>query len=248
MNFEELYFWGKVEGCLTDYYVAVGVTYMGQQNFAKKNFFWCAGSENMRFSELPESLAPACGPLFDAIQTVFTGEFEKVIVKADGVSPFVHVDEFLREQIKIPTNGITELDRLSYVVHQVDDDCSIVPMGAVKKTPLNEVRKNEAFKGLKADQAFDVSNYVHFRAPMLKKNVELNIRKEGIYNHAFLDNASEDLPKGGWTVMKDTLGKTAVLRSKLWPGAYTYHKFNSQNYGSVYIGNGIKALDIPFMF
>jgi len=36
MNFEELYFWGKVEGCLCDYYIAVGVNYLGEQNFAKK--------------------------------------------------------------------------------------------------------------------------------------------------------------------------------------------------------------------
>lgn len=201
----------------------------------------------MKFSELPASLAPQCKALFDQIQTVFTGEFEKVIVKGDGVSQFVHVDEALRAQIKIPPQGISELDRLSYVVHQVDCDCTIVPIGSVKKTPLNEVRKNEAFKGLLAEQAFDISNYVHFRAPLLKKNVEMNQRKEGIYNHAFLDNACEDLPKGGWTVMKDTLCKTAILRSKLWPGAYTYHKINSSNYGSVYIGNGIKALDVLFM-
>ena len=120
--------------------MAVGVTYMGQQNFAKKNYYWCTGGEDMKFSELPASLASSCGALFDQIQTVFTGEFEKVIVKADGVSSFVHVDEFLRAQIKIPPQGITELDRLSYVVHQVDSDCTIVPMGAVKKTPLNEVR------------------------------------------------------------------------------------------------------------
>ena len=97
--------------------MAVGVTYMGEQNFAKKNFYWCTGGESMKFSELPESLGLQCGPLFDHIQTVFTGEFEKVIVKADGVSPFVHVDDFLRAQIKIPANGVTELDRLSYVVH-----------------------------------------------------------------------------------------------------------------------------------
>ena len=202
----------------------------------------------MKFSELPASLAGSCSALFDQIQTVFTGEFEKVIVKADGVSQFVYVDDFLRAQIKIPANGITELDRLSYVVHQVDADCTIVPMGAVKKTPLNEVRKNEAFCGLKAAQAFDVSSYVHFREPLLKKNIELNARKDGVYNHGFLDCAAEDLPKGGWTVMKDTLGKVAILRSKLWPGAYTYHQINSSNYGSVYIGSGIKSLDIPFMY
>ena len=123
-----------------------------------------------------------------------------------------------------------------------------MPRGAVKKTPLQEVRRNEAFRGLKADQAFDVCNYFHFRAPLLKKNVELNARKEGVYNDDFLDNADEDIPKGAWSVLKDTMGTVAILRSKLWPGFYSYHKCNSQIYGGFYIGNGCKALDIPFMF
>ena len=39
----------------------------------------------MKFSELPSSLGDL-RPLYDQIQTVFTGEFDKVIVKADGVS------------------------------------------------------------------------------------------------------------------------------------------------------------------
>jgi hypothetical protein len=34
--------------------------------------------------------------------------------------------------------------------------------------PLNELRKNEAFKGLKASEAFSIENYVHFREPKLK--------------------------------------------------------------------------------
>ena len=35
---------------------------------------------------------------------------------------------------------------------------------------MNEVRRNEAFKGLKAADAFNISNYVHFREPFLNKN------------------------------------------------------------------------------
>ena len=123
-----------------------------------------------------------------------------------------------------------------------------MPRGAVKKTPLEEVRKNEAFKGLKADQAFSTNNYFHFREPLLKKNVELNARKEGIYNHDFLDNAEEDVPKGSCSVLKDTMGTVAVLRSKTWPGFYAFHKSNSDIYGGFYVGNGCKALDIAFMF
>jgi len=47
---------------------------------------------------------------------VFTGEFDKVIVSAAGVSDFVYIDEDLRAKNKVPATGITELDRLSYVV------------------------------------------------------------------------------------------------------------------------------------
>ena len=202
----------------------------------------------MKFSQLPAPLSASCRPLFDQMQTVFTGEFDKVIVTGAGVSDFVYIDKDLRAQVTIPMNGITELDRLAHVVNQIDSDCQIVPRGAVKKIPLNEVRKNEAFKGLKADQAFSVENYFHFRDPLIKKNIDLNARKEGVYNNDFLDNACEDIPKGSWSILKDTLGSTAVLRSKLWPGFYAYHKTNSTIYGCFYVGNGCKALDIPFMF
>ena len=47
---------------------------------------------------------------------MFTGEFDKVIVSAAGVSDFVYIDEDLRAKNKVPATGITELDRLSYVV------------------------------------------------------------------------------------------------------------------------------------
>jgi len=55
---------------------------------------------------------------------------------------------------------------------------------------------------LKADQAFSVNNYVHFRAPLLKKNIDLNARREGIYNNDFLDNAEEDKPVGTWSIQR----------------------------------------------
>ena len=115
-------------------------------------------------------------------------------------------------------------------------------------TPLRELRSNEAFRGLKLQDSLNVQNYFHFRKPQNKKTIELNMRKEGIYNDEFLDCASEDLPAGHWSVQSDTMGTVAVLRSKLWPGYYFYHKSNSTIYGGLYVGNGCKALDIPFMF
>ena len=123
-----------------------------------------------------------------------------------------------------------------------------MPVGALKKIPLNEVRKNEAFTGLDASAAQLIDSYVHFRAPLHEKNVELNKRREGVYNDAFLDNASEDHPKQCWSVMHDTTGKTVIMRNKLWPGFTAYHQYSTTSFGGMYIGNGVKALDIAFMF
>jgi len=72
-------------------------------------------------------------------------------------------------------------------------------------------------------------------------------RDEGVYNHSFLDDVSNDWPKGSWNLLKDTTESTAVLRNKLWPGYYGYHRANTNIFGGVYIGNGIKNLDLPFM-
>ena len=78
--------------------------------------------------------------------------------------------------------------------------------------------------------------------------IELNLRKEGVYNNGFLDNAGNDLPCNNWTIITDTLKKTVILRNKMWPGFSAFHKYNSCSYGGVYVGTGCKALDIPFMF
>lgn len=83
---------------------------------------------------------------------------------------------------------------------------------------------------------------------MHKNKVELNKRSEGIYNHDFLDNACEDVPCGVWSVLRDTMCQVSVIRNKLWPGFYAFHKSNSNVYGCFYMGNGVKNLDLPFMY
>ena len=225
----------------------MGVNYLGHQEFADKQFFWCSG-DSFKFTQLPAPTSDTCRPLFDQIQTVFTGEFDKIIVSPTGVSQYVHLDKAVLAQCQIPARGLSELDRLSHVVFQVDSDCHIVPKGSIKKIPLKEIRRNEAFTGLKADEAFEINNYVHFRAPLGKKKIELNKRNEGVYNNDFLDNASDDIPMNVWSKTRDTSGNVAILRNKLWPGFYTYHTANTNIYGSFYVGNGIKALDMPFQF
>jgi hypothetical protein len=65
--------------------------------------------------------------------------------------------------IVLPPKNLTELDRLSVVVHDIDNACSTVPKGALKYTPLDTVVFNEAFKGLQNEGARLLSNWQHFR-------------------------------------------------------------------------------------
>jgi hypothetical protein len=109
------------------------------------------------------------------------------------------------------------------------------------------MRRNEAFRGLKKNDCLHFENYLHFRPAQLKDNREKIEREDGIYNNYFLDDITNDFPKGAWTAVKDFTETQVTLRSKLWVGYQAYHKINTRFYGSSYIGNGIKNLDFAFM-
>ena len=53
--------------------------------------------------------------------------------------------------------------------------------------------------------------------------------------------------KDSWSIHVDSTKTTSSLRSMVWPGYFAYCKANSDQFGGVYIGYGIKNVDIPFM-
>lgn len=186
-------------GFVKDYYIAVALHYTGVSDFPQKYFFWCT-STNYTFASLPQPLTHL-RDIYDKIDVIFSGEFDRVIIQANGKSEYVQAD---LKNFELPAKGVTELDRLAYVVHAIDQDCFVVPVTSFKMTPIKEVRRNEAFRGLKKDQAFLLDSYLHFRRPVTKDKKEQLERDEAIYNHRFLDEIKEDLPKGSWNLLKDT--------------------------------------------
>lgn len=138
----------------------------------------------------------------DSIQTFFSGEFDRILIEADGNSDIIEIDN--AKSLEFPSKGVSELDRLSHLVNSVDSDCAIAPKGSFKMIPLKEVRRNEVFKGLKKDQAFDLSNYYHFRKVQNRDKKEQIEREDGVYNSSFLDEVSTDMPNGSWNVLRDT--------------------------------------------
>ena len=71
------------------------------------------------------------------------------------------------ENFVVKPKNLTELDRLSIVVHQIDQQCEVVPIGAYKMIPTHELILNPSFRGLKINEANQLKNYAHLRAPRL---------------------------------------------------------------------------------
>jgi len=175
--------------------------------------------------------------------TLFSGEFDTVLI--ESTDPPTVIDA--AAGIVLPPKHLTELDRLAATVCEIDRACFSVPRGALKFTPLNQVLVNEAFKGLSKQEAFSLDGWVHFREVQNQKQKDMIARCEAVFSNNFLDDVSNDKPNFSWSIIKDTTQAVATLRSQLWPGYYGFHRSNTSIYGSCYIGDGIKNIDLPFM-
>jgi len=145
-------------GTVKDYYIAYSLDYSKKVNgFPQKNFFWCSSS-NFIFATLPAPLAKFTHE-FNELNVFFTGEHDRIVIEAAATAQVV-IDE--DEGIVIPAKKVTELNRLSHVVHSIDANCAVVPKGSYKFTPLKETIANEAFRGLSKEQAFSLDSYQHF--------------------------------------------------------------------------------------
>ena len=164
-----------------------------------------------------------------------------------GFSDVLQLNKEVFNAKDLPKSGLTELDRLSFVIHQIDSQCFLVPVGSFKRTPLGEVHVNEAFSGLSLAAAANLTSYMHFRVCHQADKIAAHERQDDICVEDFLDNAAKVKHHGGWTVAKDMTCTTGILRSRLWPGFMAFHRANTHVYGSFYMGNGIKNVDLAFM-
>mmetsp|Transcript_17075 Transcript_17075/g.16940 ORF Transcript_17075/g.16940 Transcript_17075/m.16940 type:complete len:117 (+) Transcript_17075:529-879(+) len=114
-------------------------------------------------------------------------------------------------------------------------------------TPSHELIRNKAFEGLSRQDIRDIKKYFHFRNVQLPEKREQLDRDDALFTYDFLDPVEKDLPKGTWSLQVDHSGNLATLRSFLWPGYFAFHKANSDVFGGVYIGEGVKNADLPFM-
>ena len=109
------------------------------------------------------------------------------------------------------------------------------------------MRRNEAFRGLDMDTGMNLDSYLHFRNVQdEQKRAELD-EPTAPFNARFLESAANDQPKGCWSLQLDERREKVMVRSLQWPGYQFFHELGSSKYGAIYVGDGLKNLEIHFI-
>ena len=242
---EEMLFWGKILGAEKDYYIALAIYYKGFK-FPKKKFYFCSSS-TFSFSELPEIQSHHLNE-FSKFNTYFIGNPDVILEKFSD-NKNININEQIGDIFKpnLKLKSLTESDRLSFAVRTIEHDTTIVPLGGFKMLPINEIRRNDLFEGLSSDELDKIENYFHFRKIESQNKRDMIDMGKAVFDFSFLDSLSDDNLKGAWSIQTDSAKTVCNIRSLVWNGYFAYHKANTNLFGSVYIGYGIKNMDIPFM-
>ncbi|XP_070705215.1 radial spoke head protein 9 homolog [Pempheris klunzingeri] len=235
-KFHRVLFWGKIVGLKEDYFITQG---RGEDEMKdKKNLY---SFNCMDWFLLP----PATDSMIEEVSRAAKGRFI-----GDPSYVYEHVGRQAESKDAAEEEVVTKVNeesRLAVTVHQIDEEVSVVPRGAFIKSPHGLVQINRSFGGLSHSEAGKLDNFLHFSEPK-------NLKKKSILEMAdsnpaidFLDVLSDDIPKGSWSLQFECASKVCVLRSLLWLGLTFYHVPTTPQHGYIYIGDGTKNLDLPFM-
>ncbi|MBN3322303.1 RSPH9 protein, partial [Atractosteus spatula] len=236
-RFERVLFWGKILGIKNDYFIAQGVT---QDRMRGKKTLYSLNCMDWHL------LPPATDTMITEISVVkgrFMGdpsyEYEHIETKKLGEG-----DEAVEEEITVK---VKEEKRLAATIYIIDKEVSVVPRGAFIKTPHGHVTSNRSFEGLSVTEAGKISNYFHFSEPVNLKKKSLLEKADLDPSIDFLDSIEEDIPKGSWSLQFEKGHSVVVLRNLLWLGLTFYHVPMTPQHGYIYMGTGLKNMDLPFM-
>ena len=204
--------------------------------------YWCS-SATWVFAQLPKLPANVGDrQKLAGINNFFTGEYDTVLF-ASSDKPEV-VDH--ARGIVMQPKPLTELDRLSYVVHQLASIYA-VPKGSYKFVPSGQAVPNEAFRGLSREDSFKLDNWRFVRSPLDEEIQGKIARAEAVYSSDFQDSVAAEVPFNSWSIHNDVTGTLATLKSHLWPGYMSYHRVNTNIHGYFYMGDGICNKNLAFM-
>ncbi|XP_051792619.1 radial spoke head protein 9 homolog [Acanthochromis polyacanthus] len=227
-KFQRVLFWGKILGLRQDYFIAQG---RGQDELRDRKYLYSFNC--MDWLLLPAATDSMISEVSKAARGRFIGDPSFVYERA----------EVNRKSEDRVVNKVKEETRLSVTVHQIDQEVSVVPRGSFIRNHQGLVLVNRSFTGLSESESRKLDSFLHFREAKNPK------QRSVLQNPAvdFLEVLSDDIPKGSWSVQCEFASRVCVLRSLLWLGLTFYHLPGTPQHGYVYMGDGTKNLDLPFM-
>jgi len=272
----DLRFWGKVNGAAADYFIAIATSV---SSTISKRFYW-SNDEGATFSQLatPDEFVnskaarvkvpKAAGGFSGNPALKYKDPDAPPKVNEDGEVEEVDEDEEEEEEEeeqpaedevdedgnpvvrKPPPRRLTELERLSYNVHQIESETGIVPRGAYYITATGAIVRNSAFDGLSVEESRKLDSYLLWRDAQQPATLA-SIRKMGVANHQdFLDTIvpKPSKVKSTWSLHISDSGLEVSLRSLLYPGfEFQLEAGSNSRFGGAYFGNGEKNADLLFM-
>lgn len=262
-RFCQMYFWGILYATGQDYYVAFGV----RHDALDRIFYYSL--DGLTWLLLPDPVSQPNAPaltlecrlrfagdpmLLHLVPAVEVGPGAVVPRggEGDGDKPgegLYGLDE-QGENTEAENRELKEEDRLAVVVKSITDESFVLPRRALFKVPnkIGSVVFNKYFQGLNESEAMRMQNYVHYREPRAKWNMNLVESSAANYSTDFLDPVNEDIPKNkSWALLRSYDNTIVFSRSLFWHGSMFFHLVDTPLYGNCYFGYGLKNYDLPFM-
>ena len=255
--------WGKVYGHRADYVI---VTCFGTDPIGPDATHFFSTDGGVTFTLLPEPTnlqPPLAATQPEGAKEPVVPVTTMTLCGSPAMSGCVFMGEPAYEYVAVDAVSgcafrIKEAERLACFVALHGSKCRAVPRGAVCRVeaPLGAdvdnkakgffgIRANAGFTGLSRDAAGKLSSYVHLRADVRPRS---ELEKEGVATSLdFLDPVSEDVPAGCWNLKYQQTEDVVFGVSQWLPGAVFYHRPGTKLFGSVYVGDGAVAHDLPFM-
>lgn len=253
-NFQNTRFWGKIYGTEHDYLIIEATTVTHE--IRHKFFFSVDGG--LRFAQL-SIVEPWMREKCMGIASAFTGSpafvyEDKKAPSGDDEEEDENGGDEDREDADKPGDEppkvepkLTELDRLSWTIATINDECCIVPKNSVILTSSKKMQRNTGFAGLSRRDANQLSSYLHFRTPRDPYSVSKYRKAAAINDTDFLDSVTGDLPSGCWKLQSKGAALSVSIKNLLWHGFEFKYRVGDKDFVQSYFGHGIRQNDLVFM-
>lgn len=231
-HFKHIQYWGQLYAVDTDYHIACG--YNDDAILDRKYFY----STDFKFW----GLLPKAKKKYKHLSLLTTFPF-----RGEPSLKLKVLDEQMEENNPDRCQIMTEENRLAATISNICDEAEICARGQLIKQPSGTVIINPNFYGLTAAEGKHLKSYLHIRLAQHRWNTNLLTRQDYNYSMDFLDSVDQDIPNGCWNLSLERGGTVAYLRSLYWPGMTYFHKIRTPDAGFLYVGNGRKNLDVPFL-